>query len=208
MSAVIPARRAVTARAQRLPPAPAIRTTWTLIQVIKDLADPSFLIIDRAEAVSVFGPRGRDAGNRVPVDQATGRLSVLNQQPTGGTNGVDLAIDAHEPLSRGSELCQRHLAVLPINQDGSLAPQSDLATTTGTPGPHRVAAGSSHPHHCPFDRTGRFIVVPDKGLDKVFVYRLDTTRGKLVPADPPTSPRAPAPRRVMSIFILVSRMRM
>ena len=56
---------------------------------------------------------------------------------------------------------------------------------TGTPGPHRTQQESSHPHHCPYDRTGRFIVVPDKGLDKVFIYRLDAARGKLVPANPP-----------------------
>ena len=75
--------------------------------------------------------------------------------------------------------------MLPINQDGSLAPLSDLATLSGTPGPHRTQQESSHPHHCPFDRTGRVVVVPDKGLDKVFVYRLDAARGKLVAGNPP-----------------------
>ena len=69
---------------------------------------------------------------------------------------------------------------------------------TGTPGPHRTQQESSHPHHCPFDRTGRFIVVPDKGLDKVFIYRLDTARGKLVPANPPdvAARSGAAPRHV------------
>jgi 6-phosphogluconolactonase (cycloisomerase 2 family) len=69
---------------------------------------------------------------------------------------------------------------------------------TGTPGPHRVEQASSHPHHCPFDPTGRFIVVPDKGLDKVFVYRVDTAQGKLVPADPPdiVARAGAAPRHV------------
>jgi YVTN family beta-propeller protein len=77
------------------------------------------------------------------------------------------------------------VALLPINQDGSLASRSDLATLSGTPGPHRTQQESSHPHHCPFDRAGRLVVVPDKGLDKVFVFRLDTDRGALVPGTPP-----------------------
>src|SRR5207245_1577648 len=77
------------------------------------------------------------------------------------------------------------VALLPVRADGSLAPLSDLATLMGTAGPHRTQQESSHPHHCPFDPSGRFIVVPDKGLDKVFVFRVDTARGKLVPADPP-----------------------
>jgi 6-phosphogluconolactonase len=108
---------------------------------------------------------------------------VLNQQPTGGRNGVHLAIDATNRFLAVANYATGSLAVLPINPDGSLAPLSDLATLTGRPGPHRTEQESSHPHHCPFDRTGRYIVVPDKGLDKIFVYRLDATRGKLVAAD-------------------------
>jgi 6-phosphogluconolactonase (cycloisomerase 2 family) len=50
----------------------------------------------------------------------------------------------------------------------------------------------------PFDRSGRFVVVPDKGLDKVFVFKLDTDRGTLVPANPPSVAARPgaAPRHV------------
>src|SRR5439155_12249479 len=85
-----------------------------------------------------------------------------------------------------------------ISPDGALGCVIDLATLTGTPGPHRTPQESSHPHHCPFDRSGRFIVVPDKGLDKVFVFRVDTDRGKLVPANPPdvVSRAGAAPRHV------------
>lgn len=90
------------------------------------------------------------------------------------------------------------MAVQPINQDGSLAPLNDLATLSGTPGPHRTQQESSHPHHCPFDRAGRVIVVPDKGLDKIFVYRLDTARAKLVAGNPSdvASRTGAGPRRV------------
>jgi len=36
-----------------------------------------------------------------------------------------------------------------------------------------------------FDPSGRFIALPDKGLDRVFVFRLDAASGKLMPNDPP-----------------------
>src|SRR5205823_1360624 len=94
-------------------------------------------------------------------------------------------IDATNGFLAVANYATGSLGLLPINRDGSLAPVSDLAALTGTPGPHRTQQESSHPHHCPFDPSGRFIVVPDKGLDKVFVYRVDAARGKLVPADPP-----------------------
>jgi 6-phosphogluconolactonase len=158
--------------------------TWALVQVLKDLADPSFLIIDRQGRCLYSAHADGTQATAYQIDQATGRLNVLNQQPTGGRNGVHLAIDATNRFLAVANYATGSLAVLPINPDGSLAPLSDLATLTGRPGPHRTEQESSHPHHCPFDRTGRYIVVPDKGLDKIFVYRLDATRGKLVAADP------------------------
>lgn len=172
--------------------------TWTLIQVLKELANPSFLIVDRAGR-HLYSAHGD--GTQVTayqIDQTTGRLTVLNQQPTGGTNGVHLAIDATNRFLALANYATGSLALFPINPDGSLGPLSDLARTTGDPGPHRTQQERSHPHHCPFDRTGRSIVVPDKGLDRIFVYRLDTARGKLEAGDPPhvTARAGAAPRHV------------
>jgi 6-phosphogluconolactonase len=171
---------------------------WTLIQLLKDLADPSFLIVDRQQRCLYSAHGDGTQATAYQIDQATGRLTVLNQQPTGGRNGVHLAIDATGRFLVVANYASGTVAVLPIKQDGSLAPASDLATLSGTPGPHRTQQESSHPHHCPFDRTGRIIVVPDKGLDKVFVFRLDPERGKLVAGNPPdvASRAGAAPRHV------------
>lgn len=157
---------------------------WTLIQVLKDLADPSFIIVDRQRRFLYSAHGDGTQATAYRIDNENGRLTVLNQQPTGGRNGVHLAIDATDRFLAVANYATGSLALLPINPDGSLAPLADLAAMTGTPGPHRTQQESAHPHHCPFDRTGRFIVVPDKGLDKVFVYRLDSDRGKLVPSNP------------------------
>jgi 6-phosphogluconolactonase len=171
---------------------------WVQIQQLKDLADPSFLIVDR-QGRHLYAAHGDGTqATSYQIDQATGQLTVLNQEATGGGNGVHLAIDATGRFLALANYGTGSLAVFPLNANGSLAPRSDLATCTGTPGPHRTQQESSHPHHCPFDRTGRFIVVPDKGLDKIFVYRLNTDRGTLAPANPPEIPtRAGAgPRHV------------
>jgi 6-phosphogluconolactonase (cycloisomerase 2 family) len=63
-------------------------------------------------------------------------------------------------------------------------PLSDLPSLPDKLGPHRTEQASSHPHDILFDPRGRFIVVPDKGLDALFIYALDTAGGKLVAADP------------------------
>jgi 6-phosphogluconolactonase len=158
---------------------------WALVQVLEDVADPSFLTIDRQGRCLYSAHGDGTQATAYRIDPSTGRLSVINQQPTRGTNGVHLAIDATNRYLALANYATGSLVALPITADGSLAPVSDLATMAGTPGPHRTQQESSHPHHCPFDRTGRFIVVPDKGLDRVFVYRLDASAGKLTAANPP-----------------------
>jgi len=171
---------------------------WKLVDVMKDLADPSFVIVDRQKRV-VYSSHGDGThATSYRIDPATGRLTMMNRQPTGGVNGVHLSIDGTGRYLAVANYATGGLALLPINPDGSLAPVCDAAATTGTPGPHKTQQESSHPHHCPFDATGRFIVVPDKGLDRVFLFRLDAARGKLIAGDPPSvSSRAgAAPRHV------------
>ncbi|MGO4758308.1 lactonase family protein, partial [Streptomyces sp. 2MCAF27] len=46
-------------------------------------------------------------------------------------------------------------------------------------GPHRTEQTGAKPHHVPFSPDGRFVVVPDKGLDRIFTLALDTGSGKL-----------------------------
>jgi 6-phosphogluconolactonase len=172
--------------------------SWTMAQLVKEIADPSFLAIDREGRILYSSHGDGRQATAFLIDPATGRLSVLNRQATGGENGAALALDGTNRFLVVTNYASGTLAVLPIQPDGSLSALSDLVTLTGTPGPNRTQQESSHPHHCPFDRTGRYIVVPDKGLDKVFLYRLDTTSGKLVAGTPPSvSTRAgAAPRHV------------
>src|SRR5262249_1873643 len=77
------------------------------------------------------------------------------------------------------------LAVLPVNKDGTLAPASDVMVPPGEPGPYRHEQNRAHPHQAIFDLAGRFMIVPDKGLDKILVYTLNMSTGKLVPNDLP-----------------------
>src|SRR5262249_11375482 len=78
------------------------------------------------------------------------------------------------------------VGVVPIEKDGTLGSRSDLVNLPGEPGPDRKQQASSHPHDVVFDPSGRFVAVPDKGLDRVFVFRLDAAKGKLMPNDPPS----------------------
>jgi len=159
---------------------------WTSVQVVKDLVNPSWLGLDRQHRFLYAAHGDGKEATAFAVNRDSGRLTPLNSQPTNGRNGVRLAVDASNRFVVLANYSSGSVAVLPINADGSLGALTDAITLQGKPGPNRTEQAGSHPHDVVFDPRGRFLVVPDKGLDTTFVFRLDTATGKLVPAEPPS----------------------
>jgi len=154
--------------------------TWTPVQALDGVVNPSFLCFDREQKFLYAVHGDMDYVSAYASDAASGRLTEINREPCGGTNPVHLAVDGTNRFLIVSNYTSGSVAVMGIRPDGSLSPLTDLVEMTGSPGPHRSQQASAHPHHNPFDPNGRFIVVPDKGLDKIFVFRLDAENGKLV----------------------------
>lgn len=153
------------------------------VQLVKDLVNPSFLAIDRqGECLyTVHGDQSDISAFR--IDRTSGRLAFVNRQSTRGKNPVHLAIDPTGRYVVVSNHLGSSLAVLPVAPDGSLGEVAQLVTLDGPLGPHRVEQKLSKPHFNPFDPSGKFVVVPDKGLDRTFSFRF--ADGRLEPADPP-----------------------
>jgi 6-phosphogluconolactonase len=158
---------------------------WTHVQLVKDAPNPSWLGLDRRQRVLYAAHGDGDAVSAFRIDGETGHLEPLGSQATGGTNGVRLGVDVGNRFVVVANYSSGTVAVLPIAADGSLRPLGDLSELRGTPGPHRTEQTMSHPHDVVFDPSGRFVVVPDKGLDAVFVFTLEVS-GKLIAADPPS----------------------
>jgi 6-phosphogluconolactonase len=154
--------------------------TWIHVQKVEGLVNPSFLAFGRNERFlyTVHGDCSEVSAFRIdPVD---GRLSFLNRQSTKGKNPVHLAADPEFQFLAVSNYGSGSVALLPLNADGAIGEVVDLVDVPGQQGPHRVEQPHARPHHIPFDRDGRFMVVPDKGLDKIFTLSIDKKAGKLV----------------------------
>jgi 6-phosphogluconolactonase len=151
-----------------------------LVQVLGDLLNPSFLTLNRVGDVlyTVHGDHHEVSAFR--VDRTTGLLTWLNTQDCQGKNPVHLALDPTGRHMVVSNHITGTLAVLPVTDDGALLPVSQLVTLEGKLGPHRVEQPFAKPHFNPFSPCGRWVLVPDKGLDKVFVFGFQD--GRLVPA--------------------------
>jgi 6-phosphogluconolactonase len=158
---------------------------WTHVQQLP-LINPSFLALDRAQRFLYAVHADLDEVSAYAIDRQNGHIAALNRQSCGGKNPVHLSIDPSGRYIVTANYTAGSVGVVAIAKDGSLGPRTDVQSLSGTPGPNRTQQASSHPHNAVFDPSGRFIAVPDKGLDRIFVFRLDTTSGKLVPNDPPS----------------------
>jgi 6-phosphogluconolactonase len=171
---------------------------WTHIQLVAGLANPSYLAFDRAKRflyavhgdltdISAFG-----------VDPGTGKLTHLNSVSTFGKNPVHLTVDPTNRWVVVANHLSSTLAVLARKPDGSLGGLADEFTLTGRVGPHRVEQPFSKPHQIEYDRSERFLIVPDKGVDQVFTFTLDPASGKLtqVAAGTPRARDGSGPRHV------------
>lgn len=162
---------------------------WHQIQLVDGLLNPSFLILDHRRRVlyTVHGDSSEVSAFR--VDAADGRLTLINQMPCQGLNPVHLALDPSgrylvvaNHITKGPYVSS--LAVLSVGLDGALGPVVDHLPLSGNVGPHRVEQPFAKPHQVVFDPAGRFLAVPDKGLDLILSYRLDEA-GKLHATDTP-----------------------
>jgi 6-phosphogluconolactonase (cycloisomerase 2 family) len=154
---------------------------WTHVQRVGDLVNPSFLVMSR-DGRFLYSVHGDETYATVfAVDGETGRLKLVNRAATGGRNGVYQAVDRSGRFLVVANYSSGDVAVMPIRSDGSLGDAAENVKLPGQPGPHRVEQTSSHPHQVVFDPSGKFVVVPDKGLDRIFVFGFNPETGKLTP---------------------------
>lgn len=153
--------------------------SWEHRQLLA-MENPSFLAFERTGHFLYAVHGDSDRVSAFSIDPSSGLLTFLNEQSTEGRNPVHLSFDPSNRLLIVANHVTSSLAVLRRLEDGRLGPVERLTAIEGEPGPHRIEQPFAKPHQVEFDPSGQWAVVPDKGLDKILVYRLDHVRGALV----------------------------
>jgi 6-phosphogluconolactonase (cycloisomerase 2 family) len=131
------------------------------------------------------------------VDRTGGRLQLLNTVGSGGAGPTYVSLHPGGRHVLVANYFGGSVAVLPIQADGRLGEASDVKVDAGAVGPTRATnapPGSfaisghdrTHAHMIEADRSGRFVLHADLGLDRIVVWRFDDQRGTLTPNDPPS----------------------
>jgi len=167
------------------------------VELAGELTNPSFLAIHPSRPlVYAVGELGDFAGKKagavsaLAIDPKSGKLTLLNQQPSGGPGPCHLTVDRTGRCVLVANYSGGSVACLPIGEDGRLGKATSLDQHRGS-GPNPKRQDGPHAHSIQLDAANRFAFAPDLGLDKVFIYRFDPGRGELTPNDPPFAAVAP-----------------
>ncbi|HWQ34379.1 MAG TPA: lactonase family protein [Blastocatellia bacterium] len=168
------------------------------------IVNPSFVAIDprrrflySVAETSEFNGRKSGAVSAYAIDQKTGDLKALNQQPSMGTGPCYVAVERTGRFVLTANYGGGSVTVLPVRKDGSLGPPTDTIQHTGS-SINRDRQAGPHAHCIVPDASGRFALAADLGLDKVMIYRFDAKKGKLRPHTPPFAALKPGagPRHI------------
>ncbi|MFH1964389.1 MAG: lactonase family protein [Acidobacteriota bacterium] len=176
----------------------------TFLSGTSGIENPSFLAVHSngrfLYAVSETDNRGSNSSGGVAAYRIVsdkGELEKLNEVTSGGAAPCHISLDRSEQMLMTANYNGGSIAAFPVLEDGSLGGMSSFDQHTGS-SVNPTRQNIPHAHSINSSPDNRFALVPDLGLDKVFVYRLDPEKKSLEKNDPPyaTVPGGSGPRHL------------
>jgi 6-phosphogluconolactonase len=121
------------------------------------------------------------------VDLQTGKLRGIGDAASGGEGTTFLSLDAPSATLLAASFGSGTASSIALKPDGSPGALVSAIQATGS-GPHKRQA-SAHAHAALADPSGRWVLVPDLGADRVFVYGFERASHALA-ADDAARPRS------------------
>jgi 6-phosphogluconolactonase len=147
--------------------------------------NPSFLalhpngrVLYAVGEIDDFQGKGVGAVSAFSIDGKSGKLSLLNQQPSAGAGPCHLAVDQTGKCVLVANYGSGSFAALPIEEDGKLGePRSKIQGAGSSVNKERQAG--PHAHQIITDPANKFAFGCDLGLDRVFNWKLDPNKASL-----------------------------
>jgi 6-phosphogluconolactonase len=170
--------------------------TLSDIKRVAEVENPTWLALDPTQRY-LLAVSEHDNGRLVSFARFadTGELAMIDDQVTQGDGPCYVSVHPSGRYTFVANYGSGSLAVLPLDEDGSLEPTSDVIQHEGH-GPNPERQEGPHAHMIAPTRSGDFVLATDLGLDQVEIRRLDPTTGRLnlvdngiVALHPGTGPR-------------------
>lgn len=149
------------------------------LQVLTSKTSPSFLEFHPNKKYLYAANEGNNTVSSFAIDQASGKLTALNAQPSLGRGPCHVAVDPKGRFLYVSNYGSGQLGVYLLNSDGSIGAAADSIQDKG------AANQKPHMHSVIPSADGKYIYASDLGIDKIMVYSVDPKTGKLTPGAVP-----------------------
>jgi 6-phosphogluconolactonase len=147
---------------------------FRLIDSVSGILNPSFLTISaQKNCLYVVSENGDSEGSVVSyrIDPSTGALKYENEQPSFGISPCHVQLDSLDNSLMIANYSSGTIAAYSIGGNGRLGPVSQVLNHNDLF--DKRGATESHPHSIHYSQSDRYLIVPDLGLDSIFIYKLD-----------------------------------
>jgi 6-phosphogluconolactonase len=161
------------------------KLTW--LGLAAEIANPSFVVTDPTHRylyavsdsdVDIHGPNANQAVNTISsfaIDAATGSLKFLNRVSSGGKDPIHLIVDNTGKILFAANYDSGSVASFSLRPDGSIGAMTGFDQHHGSSvNPQRQEG--PHAHEVVVSPDNRFLFVPDLGLDRILIYRIDEAK--------------------------------
>ena len=173
----------------------------TSLGLAAEATEPSFLAVDSSgrflyavNEIETYNGQPTGAVSAFAIQPDTGKLSLLNQVSSRGTDPAHITLDRTGKYALVANYTSGSVAVFALLKDGRLGEVTSFVQHKGSSvNPERQKG--PHAHAIALSPDNRFVVVADLGLDQLLVYSFDTAKGTLgtkpqiVKASPGAGPR-------------------
>lgn len=164
-----------------------VKTTQPILAAKSD--NPSFIVIDKEGkflyAVNEIDNYDENSSGAISVFElvkGSGKLNLIQQISSLGAHPAHLTLDKSGKFLLVANYTSGNISVFPIGKDGKLGEHTAFIQNFGSSvNPERQK--SPHAHFIQVTDDNRFVMVADLGIDKILIFKFDSTNGLLKPND-------------------------
>lgn len=171
--------------------------TLSAPELAATVTNPSFLALDPSRAhlysvneVGKFNDKPTGSVSAFALDAASGGLTLINQESSGGNGPAHLSVDRAGKAVLVANYGGGSVASLPIGDKGRLEPPASVIAHQGS-SVHPKRQTKPYGHSINMDPSNTFAYAADLGADRIFIYRLDPKTSALTPATPASAALTP-----------------
>jgi 6-phosphogluconolactonase len=154
-------------------------------ELVAEVGGPGFLAMHPggSHLYAVCSVEGKPSVAAYAIKKSQGKSSLefVNSIEIGDGGAAHVAVDPSGKTILTAQYGGGSVAVFSLNKDGSLRERTQLVDHEGG---SKVVPGrqdTPHAHWAGFSPDNRFAFVPDLGMDKVVIYKIDVAESKITP---------------------------